>query len=51
MNTAWHAANPIPRSPRPTARIAWHVAHAQECGCRPAPAAFAEAVEAALKVS
>jgi len=49
MNTAWHAANPVPRTPRATLRIAWHVAHVEACGCRPVPAALAEAVEAAIK--
>ena len=37
INAAWHAKHPM--SPRATLaeRAAWHVAHAEHCGCRPIP--------------
>ncbi|MEJ0013107.1 MAG: hypothetical protein WDM94_10885 [Bauldia sp.] len=37
INAAWHDANPMPKNPTLDQRIAWHVAHARHCGCRPVP--------------
>jgi hypothetical protein len=37
-NSRWHAAHRMPRSPSLDQRVAWHVAHAAHCGCRPMPA-------------
>jgi hypothetical protein len=34
MNSAWHAAHPMPKNPTLDQRIAWHLAHAKACGCR-----------------
>ena len=35
MNAAWHRANPMPPRATLDQRIAWHLAHAEACGCRP----------------
>ena len=37
INEGWHRAHPIPKNPSMEARIRWHVAHAEACGCRPIP--------------
>jgi hypothetical protein len=37
INAEWHEANPMPNKPTPEQRIAWHVAHAQNCMCRGIP--------------
>jgi hypothetical protein len=37
INAAWHRANPMPKNPTLDQRIAWHVAHARNCGCREMP--------------
>ncbi|MBX3576595.1 MAG: hypothetical protein KF723_05260 [Rhizobiaceae bacterium] len=34
INREWHAANVMPKNAGEDERIAWHVAHAQHCGCR-----------------
>ncbi len=38
MNAAWHDAHPMPPRATLDQRVAWHVAHAKACGCRPMPA-------------
>lgn len=37
INAIWHDSNPMPKNPTLDQRIAWHVAHAKRCGCRPVP--------------
>jgi hypothetical protein len=37
INAVWHEANPMPRNPKPATRVAWHLAHAGNCACRPIP--------------
>ena len=51
INKAWHAAHPLP--PRATfeQRAAWHLEHAEVCGCRPIPARLAEALRASGRLS
>ncbi len=34
INAAWHRANPMPRRPTLDQRVAWHLEHARNCGCR-----------------
>ncbi|MEX0853915.1 MAG: hypothetical protein WD036_11635 [Bauldia sp.] len=34
INAAWHRAHPMPKTATLDQRIAWHIAHAQACGCR-----------------
>jgi hypothetical protein len=38
LNAEWHRANRIPAKPTLDQRIAWHLAHAEACGCRKMPA-------------
>lgn len=40
INAAWHERNPMPKNPTEKERVEWHLAHAKECGCRPAPASL-----------
>ena len=35
INAAWHEAHPMPKNPTLDQRIAWHLDHAKNCGCRP----------------
>ena len=37
-NAKWHAAHRMPANATLDERVAWHVAHAAQCGCRPMPA-------------
>ncbi|WDF55762.1 hypothetical protein [Mucilaginibacter sp. KACC 22063] len=37
INKGWHAANVMPKNATQDQRIIWHVAHQQNCGCRPIP--------------
>jgi len=34
LNADWHRANPMPKKPSLDQRIAWHLDHARNCGCR-----------------
>jgi hypothetical protein len=34
INAAWHHKHPMPKRPTVEQRVAWHVAHAEHCGCR-----------------
>jgi hypothetical protein len=46
MDAAWHEAHPMPRRPTLDQRIAWHLAHAVACGCRPIPDKLADEMKA-----
>jgi hypothetical protein len=37
INKAWHQANRMPKNATLDQRIAWHLAHAENCPCRPIP--------------
>ena len=37
INAAWHATYPMPPMATVEQRIAWHLAHAKHCRCRPIP--------------
>lgn len=37
LNAAWHEAHPMPKNATTEQRIAWHLEHAQQCGCRDIP--------------
>ena len=37
INAAWHEAHPMPKNPSLDQRLAWHLAHAEACGCREMP--------------
>lgn len=35
LNAEWHKKNKMPKNPTFQQRIDWHLAHQQNCGCRP----------------
>jgi hypothetical protein len=37
-NARWHAAHRMPAHATLDQRVKWHVAHAENCACRPMPA-------------
>lgn len=43
-NAAWHKANPMPKNPTMAECVAWHRAHAENCGCREMPASIAKLI-------
>jgi hypothetical protein len=45
INAAWHRAHPMPKNPTQDERIAWHVDHAERCGCRPIPESLRREIE------
>jgi hypothetical protein len=45
VNKAWHAAHRLGARASTNARIAWHVAHAQNCSCRAMPATIRAEIE------
>jgi hypothetical protein len=46
LDAAWHRGHPMPKHPTLEERLAWHVAHAKRCACRPMPASVAAELEA-----
>jgi len=38
LNREWHAEHRMPQNASADERIAWHLAHAAACACRPIPA-------------
>jgi hypothetical protein len=42
INAAWHRTHRMPRNATLDQRIAWHLAHAEHCGCRPIDGKIAE---------
>ena len=46
MNAGWHADHPMPKPATVAQRLAWHVAHQRQCGCRPMPSGLAAMVSA-----
>jgi hypothetical protein len=45
LNKEWHQVNRMPRNPTMEQRIAWHIEHAKNCGCREMP----ESVKKSIK--
>jgi hypothetical protein len=45
LNASWHEKHRLARGASPKQRLAWHLAHAKACGCRPPSAAFLEKLE------
>jgi len=37
INASWHQRNPMPRNATLDQRVAWHLEHSRECGCREIP--------------
>ena len=46
LNKEWHLAHVLGQGAPMEQRIAWHLAHAQACGCRPIPPSVQEAIAA-----
>ncbi len=46
LNREWHAEHRMPEHASTEQRIAWHLAHAQHCSCRPIPAGVLELMRA-----
>jgi AcrR family transcriptional regulator/RimJ/RimL family protein N-acetyltransferase len=46
VNKAWHQQHVLGSHARLDDRVAWHLAHAQACACRPIPPSIAAAIEA-----
>lgn len=44
MNRAWHGRHPMPERATAEARLRWHLAHQNACGCRPIPASVLSAL-------
>lgn len=51
LNRAWHAAHRMPPRATLDQRVAWHLAHAAACDCRPlSPAMRAEILRRGLTI-
>ena len=46
LNRRWHEKHRMPERPSPDQRIAWHLEHAEACGCRPIPRGVIELMRA-----
>ncbi|MET3926158.1 hypothetical protein [Devosia sp. 2618] len=44
INRAWHEAHRLPTNAKLDERIAWHLEHARECGCREMPEGVKQAL-------
>jgi hypothetical protein len=44
INKDWHEKNRMPKNPTLEERIAWHLAHSENCGCRPIPDKLSEEI-------
>jgi hypothetical protein len=42
LNKEWHLANAMPKHPTIEQRIAWHLEHKKNCGCRDIPGKLKE---------
>lgn len=49
INARWHEAHRLGTGSSLDERIAWHVAHAKACACRPMPASILAAIDAGTK--
>lgn len=47
LNASWHREHAMPRNATPAERLAWHTAHASQCGCRPFTSEMRTKLEAA----
>jgi hypothetical protein len=41
LNAEWHRAHVMPKNATQEQRLAWHLEHRDQCGCRPIPAGLA----------
>jgi hypothetical protein len=45
INKAWHEAHVMPPNATLAQRVEWHIAHRENCACRPVPASLGEEVD------
>ncbi|WP_454803972.1 hypothetical protein [Mucilaginibacter phyllosphaerae] len=45
INKNWHLAHVMPKNASLEQRIAWHLEHQENCGCRPIPKLLLAAME------
>jgi len=45
LNKEWHLAHRMPKNATTEDRIAWHIEHSKNCGCRPIPDKLKAAVQ------
>ena len=45
INKAWHEKNKMPKNPTVKQRLKWHLAHQQNCACRPIPKTLTEEIK------
>lgn len=45
MNKLWHEMHLMPRAASMEERLAWHLEHAKNCGCRPLPGGIRALIE------
>ena len=45
VNRGWHDTHRMPRNANLEQRIAWHIEHAAQCGCREMPDRVKRAIE------
>ena len=46
INAEWHAAHKMPDNPTEDQRLAWHLDHAKNCGCRKMPTSLVAVAKA-----
>ena len=51
LNRAWHEKHPMPPKATIEVRAAWHLEHAEQCGCRAIPKSVADYLEGNGKAS
>ena len=44
-NREWHENHRMPKNATVEQRIAWHIAHAKNCNCRPIPESLAKLIK------
>lgn len=44
LNAEWHSKHRMPRNANLDERIAWHIEHAERCGCRAIPHRVAQEI-------
>jgi hypothetical protein len=51
LNRAWHETHPMPPNATLEVRAAWHVEHAEQCGCRAIPRSVADYLASKAKTA
>ena len=49
LNKSWHDTHVMPKNATSDQRIAWHLEHQANCGCRPVPVRIREKIEGGAK--